>query len=64
MSIQVSLSGLSFCVLDITQNDIIFFKELIFKGQKKPLEIEKILVNEFETNLYLKKDFKQVNLIH
>jgi hypothetical protein len=64
LSIQASLNGLSFCVLDITQNEIIFFKELIFEGQKKPLEIEKILVNEFKTNLNLQKEFKKVNLIH
>jgi hypothetical protein len=64
LSIQASLNGLYFSILDTVDNEIIFFKELIFKSQKNPLEIEKLLVSEFETNLYLQKDFRKVIFIH
>ena len=64
LSIQASLNGLSFCVLDITESTIVFFKEINFKEQKNPLEVEKLIINEFENNLFLQREFKKVKLIH
>ena len=64
LSIQASLNGLSFCVLNTTESTVVFFKELQFNSQKNPLEVEKIIAHEFETNLFLQKEFKKVNLIH
>ncbi len=64
LSIQASLNGLSFCILNTIENSIVFFKELKFNAQKNPIEIERILLNEFETNLFLQKQFRKVNLIH
>jgi hypothetical protein len=42
LSIQASLNGLSFCVLDITESTIVFFKEINFKEQKKSIRGRKI----------------------
>ena len=64
LSVQASLNGLSFCILDTIENNILFLKELHFDEQKNPLEIEKLLVSEFETTTLLQQEFKQVNLIH
>ncbi len=64
LSIQASLNGLSFCILNTIDSSIIFFKELKFKSQKNPIEVERELLNEFNTNLFLQKEFKKVNLIH
>jgi len=64
LSVQASLNGLSFCILDTIENNILFLKELHFDEQKNPLEIEKLLVAEFETTTLLQQEFKQVNLIH
>ncbi len=64
LSIQASLNGLSFCILNTIENSIVFFRELKFNAQKNPIEIERILLNEFETNLFLQKQFRKVNLIH
>lgn len=64
LSVQASLNGLSFCILDTIENNILLLKEVHFDEQKNPLEIEKFLVTEFETTPLLQQEFKQVNLIH
>ena len=64
LSVQVSLNGLSFCILEITENNIIFLKEIQFDKQENPIQIEKLLKDEFENNIILQQEFKKVNLIH
>ncbi|NQY29724.1 MAG: DUF3822 family protein [Flavobacteriaceae bacterium] len=64
LSVQASLNGLSFCILDTIENNILLLKDIHFEEQKNPLEIEKLLVAEFETTSLLQQEFKQVNLIH
>ena len=64
LSVQVSLNGLSFCILDTIENNILFLKETHFNKQKSPLEIEELLKDEFGSNTLLQQEFKKVNLIH
>jgi len=64
LSVQVSLNGLSFCILDSIENNILFLKETHFDTQKNPIEIEKLLKEEFECNTTLQQEFKKVTLIH
>ena len=64
LSVQVSLNGLSFCILDCIENNILFLKETHFDTQKNPIEIEKLLKEEFDNNSVLQQEFKKVNLIH
>jgi hypothetical protein len=64
LSVQVSLNGLSFCVLDTLDNNILLLKEELFDTQKNPIEIEKLVRELFDTTPLLREDFKKVNLIH
>lgn len=64
LSVQVSLNGLSFCIIDTSENNILFFKEDIFEKELNPIELEEILNKEFEINYLLQGEFKKVNLIH
>jgi len=64
LSVQVSLNGLSFCILDCIENNILFLKETHFDTQKNPIEIEKLVKEEFDINTVLQQEFKKVNLIH
>ncbi|MGB1269643.1 MAG: DUF3822 family protein [Flavobacteriaceae bacterium] len=64
LSVQVSLNGLYFCVLDTTDNNILLLKKDIFNAQKNPIEIEKRVRETFDTTPLLQQDFKKVNVIH
>jgi len=64
LSVQVSLNGLSFCILDTTENNIVFLKETHFETQKNPIEIEKLVKETFDSTAILHQEFKKVNLIH
>lgn len=64
LSVQVSLNGLSFCILDSLENNIVFLKETSFDRKLNPIEVEQKLHEEFENNLLLQQTFKKVNLIH
>ena len=64
LSVQACLNGLSFCIIDTTENNIVFLKELTFKKQCNPIELEEHLNTEFESNYLLQGEFKKVILIH
>jgi len=64
LSVQVSLNGLSFCILNCIENNILFFKETHFDTQKNPIEIEKLVKEEFDNTTVLQQEFKKVNVIH
>ncbi len=64
LSVQASLNGFSFCIIDTLENDILFFKEYTFNKQYNPIELEEALHKEFESNYLLQGEFKKVNLIH
>ncbi len=64
LSIQVSLSGLSFCVLNTDSNIILFFKQLNFDKKLTPQDTLDKLINCFNTEEKLQQDFKSVKIIH
>lgn len=64
LSIQLSLSGLSFCILNKDSNTIINLKELNFEKSLNPLELLdelKILLNK--ENI-LSKHFNSITIVH
>ena len=64
MSIQVSLSGLSFCVLNTDSNSIPFFKHYKFDKKGTPHNILDKLIHCFNTESVLQQSFKSVKIIY
>lgn len=64
LSIQLSLSGLSFCVLDQEKNTISFLKHICFEKKLNPLDVLDKLKHTFNTEHILQSNFKNVCLIH
>lgn len=64
LSIQVSLSGLSFCVLQKDTNTISFLKHIKFEKKLNPFEVLDKLKHEFNTEDALKSSFSSVNVIY
>lgn len=64
LSIQVSLSGLSFCVLNTDSNTILFFKQLRFDKKFTPANTLDKLVHCFNTEEVLQQSFKSVKIIY
>ena len=64
LSIQVSLSGLSFCVLNKDSNTIIEVKELRFEKRLNPFEVLDELKVLFENESTLNNSFTNVTIVH
>jgi len=64
LSIQVSLSGLSFCILNIDTNTLTHFSNVLFEKTLNPSEVLEQLKNHLSTNKELQQDFSKVHLIH
>ncbi len=64
ISIQVSLTGLSFCCFDTLNNTIISFNEFIFDRIKKGYKIEDCYESAFEKHPELKDSYDEVILLH
>lgn len=64
LSIQISLSGLSFCILNRETNSISGLKSIQFKKQLNPIEVLKQLEQCFLDEDLLQSDFNAVNVIH
>lgn len=64
LSIQISLSGLSFCILHSDTNSISYLKELRFKKQLNPIELLEKVKQSFETEAMLQNKFETLNVIH
>lgn len=64
LSIQISLSGLSFCVLNVENNTVSHLYNTTFDTTKTPYELREILDNLFETETVLKEQFDYVQAIH
>ena len=64
LSIQISLNGLSFCVVDILSNTLIVSENIIFETTHTPYEILKHIEKLFEQYKVDKSTFSEVVVIH
>ena len=64
LSIQLSLSGLSFCILNKDSNTIIEVKEVRFEKSLNPLEVLDELKTLFNNETILNNSFTKVTVIH
>ena len=64
LSIQVSLNGLSFCVLDTIGNSIVVSENIAFGKELIPYEVEKRLKGLFEKHNVKNTVFSEVIVIH
>jgi len=64
LSIQVSLSGLSFCILNTDTNTITFFKHIKFEKKLTPPDTLDKLIHCFNTEEALQQNFKFVKIIY
>ncbi|NQX85110.1 MAG: DUF3822 family protein [Flavobacteriaceae bacterium] len=64
LSIQVSLGGLSFCILDAETNTITQYKRIIFDKKLGPTNLLDKLKHLFNTETVLQQNFKTVQLVH
>lgn len=64
LSIQVSLNGLSFCILDKDKNSVTFYKSFLFEKKLNPEDLLDRLTHQFNTELALQQSFRNVSVIH
>lgn len=64
LSIQISLSGLSFCILNHSTNTITALKQLDFEKKLNPFEVLHKLEYQFSEEAVLQTTFNKVNVIH
>jgi hypothetical protein len=64
LSIQISLNGLSFCILQKDTNTISTLKHFNFEKKLNPFEVLDKLKHLFNTEIALQKTFVAVNVIH
>ncbi len=64
LSIQVSLSGLSFCILNIENQTIVYLKGISFEKKINPKEVLFKLRNYFESEKALQQRFATIVVIH
>ncbi len=64
LSIQISLSGLSFCILQRDTNTITALNHIGFEKKLNPFEVLDKLIHLFNTEAVLQTSFDKVNVIH
>lgn len=65
LSIQVSLNGLSFCVLHTITNEITALRHFSFEDVTNPIQLEKEIIRIFEEEAsLLHQDFESVTVSH
>lgn len=64
LSIQISLSGLSFCILQRDTKAITFLKDYSFDRKLNPHEVLDKVKHFFNTESFLQSSFSNVNVIH
>ena len=64
LSIQVSLNGLSFCILDTVGNTILHSERIVFEKERTPYGLHKGLVALFKKHDLTKKKFSEVIVVH
>lgn len=64
LSIQISLNGLSFCVLNTESNTVVFLKEIPTEKRETPYKILNLLIDAFDTEKALQTGFNSIHVIH
>jgi Protein of unknown function (DUF3822) len=64
LSIQVNLSGLSFCILNTYTNTFTFYKHVVFDKKLNPSVVLDKIAHYFNTEKPLQQSFKTVRVIH
>ena len=64
LSLQVSLTGLSFCVFDTLNNVILSLQEVQFDTFHKATKIEELFADAFRDNPELKDSYDEILVIH
>lgn len=64
LSIQISLSGLSFCIRNISTNTFENFEHIKFDKKVNPFEALERLMHYFDTREYLQTEFDDILVIH
>ncbi|NNC49462.1 MAG: DUF3822 family protein [Flaviramulus sp.] len=64
LSIQISLSGLSFCILNRDSNTITYLKEKPFEKNLNPIEALDVLKEHFNDVIVFNNEFSKVTIIH
>ncbi len=63
LSIQVSLNGLSFCILDQNENSVVFYRKINFGKQLDPIKILSQIELEYENQKELNQQVDEVILL-
>lgn len=64
LSIQVNLNGLSFCILNTSENRIAYLNSIAFNSKVNPPKALERLKAELSSNTVFADDFKTVTIIH
>lgn len=64
LSIQVSLTGLSFCCFDTLNNTVTSFNEVHFEAFHKATKIEDLFADAFRDHAELKDSYDEILVIH
>lgn len=64
LSIQVSLNGLSFCIVDTINTTVLDSASIVFEKERSPYGLQKGLVALFEKHHIPQKQFSEVIVVH
>ena len=64
LSIQVSLNGLSFCILDDYRKSVTYYSRIEFKKRISSEDLLDVLSDQFESNAELQKPFRSVHVVY
>ncbi|MFK7812589.1 MAG: DUF3822 family protein [Maribacter sp.] len=64
LSIQVSLNGLSFCIVDTIGNTILNSDRIIFEKERTPYGLQKGLVSFFTKHKIAQQHFSEIIVVH
>jgi hypothetical protein len=64
LSIQVSLTGFSFCCFDTLNNTILSFKDIVFDTTNKSATIESLFAKAREENQELSETYDEITVLH
>jgi len=60
MSIQVRLNGFSFCIINCSNNEIVWYKKIDLGKEHSPVEILKEIEKVYTEEIQLDKEFKEI----